>query len=740
MSESFRVGLKTYLLPLILSLLTFFVGTRFIDLQTTLWSRDQADILEALAEQQAINIKQQIDSALISLEILSDQVKKNPDISREEFEVVAKTVVSSIKILSNVQLARNGVVSYIYPLAGNEAAIGHNLLMDDNRRADVLKAINSRSLVLSGPYKTVQGPIALIARLPIFIGEGQGKGFWGFATAMIHLDRFETKVGISNLVESGFLYRITTKVSEREFAFGDRIAPELVSFSREIHINNNGVWTLTVASKGSSNLFAIRMAYGALIIICMLIFYINFQLFRRPSRLISKLDSATKELARLEYNDERSGLPNLHYFTDMFNKNKSNKESRHVGGLLLIKIDNFKMLRSVFSSESLRHVYQDIASVLTTITRKSDLIAQVGEDSFVIYIDNFTSLNDVWICANKISKLLNKQLSFDDRIFQQHCLVGICLFGQDGTDPDHLLKRANIAIDVGVQSNSNINFFSHEMESQFLQMMELEMQLEKATAEEEFILHYQPQVDIETMQIKGFEALIRWQKQPNEVIYPNVFISAIERMGLINTIGYSIIKQACQAQAIFTNVLGRNVGMSINLSPSQFVDPNLFAVIKENILSIGSPPNCFTFEITESLFVDNSANVMDTLNKLRGFGVHIALDDFGTGYSSFNVLRTLPITELKIDKSFVDNVTLNPVDEGITTTIIKLAKDLNMKVVAEGIETTTQHEFMKTHNCNLGQGYLYSKPVSLDKALELLYQEREHRPHRLGVDPMPQSI
>lgn len=716
---------KTILIPVLFSLLTLLVGIKVINIQASLWLNEEHEILNTLAEQQAVNLKQQIDSALISLDILSQEVQKNPTITKIEFNKLADRIVSFIKGVTNVQLAPNGVVTYIHPLPGNEQAIGHNLLRDDTRRVDALKSISTRTMVLSGPFKTKQGPVALIARKPIFIISANSESFWGFATAMIHMEQFINQVGLDKLLKRGFIYNIHLNKNSQKPDFGTPTTDDHISITRKIELNPATSWYLTIAYKKDSNANVIKLAYASLLLLCLMIFYVNFRLFNKPKALFNELVSANKELEKLEYTDERSGLPNQHYFDLEFKRShRLPINDSDIGTIFLIKISKLDSLKTTFSHNSINQFSHDIAKLLRQVTRQSDLVAQIEDDLFVIFIRNFNTLNDVWICANKILKLLTRQVLIEGKPFQQSCKIGISIYNEDGCESETLIKRANIALEAGKKRSANISFFSHEMESNFIEMIELEHQLKQATIEEQFILHFQPQVNINDRSITGFEALVRWKKSESELIYPDKFIGMIENLDLIQAVGYSIIKQATHAQSTFTNIIGRNINMSINLSAKQFDDPELFSVIKENILNVGCPPSCFTFEITESLFIGDADSIVATLNKLRAFGVHVALDDFGTGYSSFEMLRSLPITELKIDKSFVDNLPLSKLDVGITATIITLAKHLNMKVVAEGIETEAQHMFMRDNDCDLGQGYLYSKPLSVDRVIELLYKER----------------
>lgn len=714
-----------YGIPLLLAILSMFVGLKLFELQTTLRDKEQIEVLQAIADQQSSNIKQQIDSVLMALEILAQQIKSNPDITEKDFSIVSDKLLNSIELLTNLQLAKNAIVTSIYPLPGNEKAIGHNLLLDEQRREDVLEAIKKRTTIISGPYKTVQGPIAFIARRPIFVNINGSEHFWGFVTAMIHLDRFKNTTGIKQLIDSGFLYQMRSKNNSDTFNFGNEITHEMLSASKTIAISQSSLWEITISKISDERKFFDALAYISLFLICLLVFFVNLKLFKRPINLLEKLDNANEKLAKLEYSDERSNLPNFHYLSDTFNDLNNSSDKEKLACLLLIKIKNFSLIRSILSTKNLSLWYKKISFTLLDITRKKDLVIQFNENTFAIYISDFNNINDVWTFSNMLTNILSKQISVEGATFQQNCSIGICVYGKDGKNIDDLIKRAQIAIDFGEKSNSAVNLFTHNMEAEFSYNAELEADLKIAVNEDEFILHYQPQVNLSTMKIDGFEALVRWQKSKNKLIYPDKFISKVEHMGLIIPIGYSIIKQACQAQSILTNILGSNVRMSINLSAVQFSDPNLFSIIKENILNVGSPPSCYTFEITESLFMNNNELVSDTLNKLDAFGVHIAVDDFGTGYSSFEKLRSLPITELKIDKSFVDNVTFNSIDKGIATTIIKLANELNMRVVAEGIEFDEQHAFMKKYKCDFGQGYFYSRPLDLEGATSLLYEQRK---------------
>lgn len=733
MLPKFRELAKVYLTPTIFSLLTWLAGQHAINLQQELWDNEEQSVLSALSKQQASNIEQQLTNSLITTEILAHQVKNNPNISEDEFISIASKLVQSIKSISNLQLLPKGIVTYIHPLSGNEQAIGHNVLFDDMRRKRAMMAIETRSLTLAGPFKTIQGPVAVIGRRPVFIGQGNREVFWGFVSAMISIDTLLANMQFNQLTKNGIHFQLVDLEPSQTTTFAGTDLSDHKNFAEQI-INLPGQqWMLRLAKHNEHHTVTIMAANAALAIMCLLIFMVNYYMIRKPLSLSKKIRRQNKQLFQLENLDKESGLGNREHLDRQLKRFFKLTSESPKGAFILINIENYRNYRTLHGQNTVNQLSKLIGERLRYVTHFDDLLAHLGEGNFVVVIADVSNLNEVWLTANRISELLRKTLHINGQTVEPINSLGISIMPEDGKTVDTLLKRASIALSEGRKNNKNpIRIFSEEMESNYIEMVELEMSLKQAVVKEQFILHYQPQYHLESNEIRSFEALVRWQEPNKGLIYPDKFIHILENTDLIQQVGHQIIKQACQAQYTFSNILGENVGMSINLSAKQFHDPNLFSFIKDCILNVGSPPSCFTFEITESLLVDDNLEHLELLNKLRSFGTNIAIDDFGTGYSSLAKLKQLPISELKIDRSFVKELPLNTTDIGITATILTLSKHLDLKVVAEGIENEAQHQFLLQRKCQLGQGYLYNRPLTLSKAAELLYTERARKVKQLS--------
>ena len=280
-----------------------------------------------------------------------------------------------------------------------------------------------------------------------------------------------------------------------------------------------------------------------------------------------------------------------------------------------------------------------------------------------------------------------------------------------------LLRNADMAMYVAKSAGKNgFSFFNEQLHQQAMEKHRIESELSKATKRRELILHYQPLVDLTTGNVRSFEALIRWQHPTEGLITPDRFIEIAEESGLIVEIGYWVIREACQV--IKQNKVEHQLTIAVNLSPKQFLDPRLLDNIQSILNDIDIDPSCLEIEITESSLMTNVTDVVDILEQLRVIGIKVAIDDFGTGYSSLAQLKQLPVDKLKIDRSFISSLALSQSDQEIVRAIIVMAHTLQIEVVAEGIETQQQLDILKSKNCDIGQGYFFSRPVSFDQALK----------------------
>lgn len=425
---------------------------------------------------------------------------------------------------------------------------------------------------------------------------------------------------------------------------------------------------------------------------------------------------AQEKIYQMAYYDPLTGLPNRMLLEAAFKEH-----SKALGNLALLyfDLDNFKVV-----NDTLGHVYgdallKDITAALLQLKGENDLLARLGGDEFALLMNQYEDPVVPIERAQAVVEALEKNWVVGSQEFYISGSIGIALYPEHGTTYQMLLKNADTAMYVAKGKGKNCyELFERTMADKIVESMEIEKSLRYGIKNKEFLLYYQPQYDLKTEEITGMEALIRWNHPFKGMISPYYFISAAERTGLIRQIGRWVIYEAC-SQSKQWRLRGLTPAkISINLSAIQMKDKNFIEDIKSILKETGAEPKDIEFEITEHAAIENFEKIILLLHQLREMNFKIALDDFGTGYSSLNYLKLLPIDYIKIDRSFVENVTANLKEQAITKSLIKLAQEMNLKIIAEGIETEEQRQFLRNIDCNGGQGYLFGRPVPA-KEMEL---------------------
>ena len=428
-----------------------------------------------------------------------------------------------------------------------------------------------------------------------------------------------------------------------------------------------------------------------------------------------------EQLRYQAHHDALTGLPNRVLFHDRLGVAMAHaRRDENKVAVLFLDLDNFKRI-----NDSLGHTVGDlllkeVALRLVRCLREIDSVARYGGDEFIVLFEGVEQEEDVLLAAQRIIEGLAPVISIQGKDFYLTVSLGIAFYPEDGQDQDTLIKNADTAMYRAKESGKNTyRIFTPAMNKRVTEWLAIENSLRRALDRKEFFLLYQPKVDLNTGSIVGVEALIRWRHGDGEIISPADFIPMAEDTGLIVEIGDWVLGQAC---ADLGEILGKGYGikMSVNLSPRQFRQDNLLGKIRATLSAAGIGPEGLIFEITEGSVMENEQKAIVLLGELRGMGAGISIDDFGTGYSSLYYLKQLPIGELKIDRRFVRDIMGRGDNVAIVAAIIAMAKSLNMRVVAEGVETGEQLHFLCRHGCDQMQGFLFSKPVAMDVLLEML--------------------
>jgi len=419
--------------------------------------------------------------------------------------------------------------------------------------------------------------------------------------------------------------------------------------------------------------------------------------------------------------DALTGLANRNLLHDRLQHSiKSAERYRYQLTVAFIDLDQFKFVNDSLGHHTGDHLLKVIASRLKSCVRDSDTVARHGGDEFVVVIDHS---NDA-VIASLMSKILAKvaePVVVDGHELHVTASIGFSLYPIDGLDADTLLKHADAAMyRAKEQGRNNVQFYTEELNLKIQKRMALESILRHALERNEFFLHYQPQVSLATGAIIGAEALIRWMHKTEGVISPAEFIPLAEELGLIVPIGEWVLRTACAQMKAWQDAGFLEIGISVNLSARQFRQRNLAAVVALALQDSGLEARYLELELTESMMMDNVELAVAALSTLKAMGIKLSIDDFGTGYSSLSYLKRFPIDVLKIDQSFISDITLAPDGAPIVHSIITLAHSLKLKVIAEGVETAEQLEYLGAHQCDVMQGYYFSRPLSAADFEQLL--------------------
>jgi diguanylate cyclase (GGDEF)-like protein len=435
-----------------------------------------------------------------------------------------------------------------------------------------------------------------------------------------------------------------------------------------------------------------------------------------------QIEKDTQQLESLALYDSLTQLANRHHiFKEIQKTVRESVNTDECFGLLYLDLDNFKRV-----NDSLGHTMGDellivAAKRLQASVRDHDVVARLGGDEFCVLVRGLKRREDSGKIAENILAALNEPIKLGTAEFNVSASIGIVSIPEHGVNAEQLLQNADIAMyRAKAEGRSNYQFYDTHMSVAASERMALETELRKAVAEQQFELHYQPQIDLSSGKVVSAEALVRWCHPERGLIPPDNFIPLLEETGLIIPLGEWIIKQACQAVKNWRGRDGELINIAINLSPRQFSDPALPGIIRDAMLASQLQPSQIEIEITESMVMTNIEESNQVLKFLKVLGVTVAVDDFGTGHSSLAYLKKLDIDVLKIDRTFVQDLPDDDNDKAIVAAIIAMGHELKLTVVAEGIESLDQEAFLKQHGCEMGQGYLYSKPLPNDKFVELL--------------------
>ena len=448
---------------------------------------------------------------------------------------------------------------------------------------------------------------------------------------------------------------------------------------------------------------------------------------------------AQDKLNHLAYHDALTDLPNQVLFKDRLKQAIAySRRSDQMHAVLLLNLDRFKTINDSLGYTAGDRLLQSVAQRLTSCVRESDTVARFGSDEFAILLTQISRAQDAAKAARAIKEVLDQAFIFDEQEVFMSTSIGISLYPHDDRDTAGLLKNAASALDrAKVDGGNRYEFYTAGGTTRALKQLVLESNLRGALERSEFVVHYQPQVTIPDFHLVGMEALVRWRHPSLGMLYPNDFVPLAEDSGLIIALGDWVMRDACLQNKAWQDKGLAPMRLSVNFSARQFQEPAFISTVAEILKETNLDPRWLELELTESSIMKEPEQAIEKLHELKLMGIRVAIDDFGTGYSSLNYLKRFPIDTLKIDKTFVSDVCKDPHDTAIVRAIITLGHALDLTVIAEGVETQEQLQYLSSLGCDVVQGFLFSKSLPAPVFEELLLEQRRAAALSVNHDTAP---
>ncbi len=443
-----------------------------------------------------------------------------------------------------------------------------------------------------------------------------------------------------------------------------------------------------------------------------------------------QLQQSREHFRHAAFHDALTGLPNRTHLLDHLRQalESTARGERELFAVLFLDLDRFKNINDSLGHNTGDQLLVALARRVESCLRPGDTVARLGGDEFAIFLDHLADRQEAVRVAERIQAEVARPFTLNDHEVYSNTSIGIAFSATGYRHPEDILRDADIAMyRAKANGKARYELFDSGMHAHAVALLQLENDLRRAVERQEFRVHYQPIVAVTTEQITGFEALVRWQHPERGLVWPSEFIPLAEETGLITEIGQWVLREACAQLRRWQVSAGPGLTMSVNLSGKQFTQPDLFQQVKTTLEQTGLDARCLRLEITESVVMQNAEITAQMLAQLRSLGAQLSIDDFGTGYSSLSYLHRFPVTTLKIDRSFVSRMGLGDENSEIVRTILTLAANLGMDVVAEGVETEGQLKLLRMLHCDYAQGFLFSLPVDADAAGALLHTEARLR-------------
>ncbi|MDZ7791337.1 MAG: EAL domain-containing protein [Xanthomonadales bacterium] len=666
--------------------------------------------LQELAAYRA-RVEGHLNANLISVRTLRAEIALSPDLDPERFERLVSELLTADLHTRHIAAAPDLVIRHIYPLEGNEAALGFDYRESPGQLSSIQAAIEAGDIVIDGPVDLVQGGKALIGRLPVY--EREGGEMWGVISVVIDHERL--------FRDSGLMERQRWNVGLRGLDgtgnAGDVILGEPGWWDQEpvtVPVDLPvGSWELAAVpplGDWERPLLSYHWQWLAGTAVNLALSLLIFGLLISRRRLQDALSTISHQ-ARF---DSLTDLPNREYFAYQLGEaiHRARREQSRFG-LLFIDLDHFKEINDSLGHEAGDELLRAIAVRIGGVLRGQDVVGRFGGDEFVVLLHELADPVDAEIVANKVIQVLHPVISIKGHDVTIDGSVGIAVYPEDGHSAGDLLKHADLAMYAAkAAGRGTSHFFNESLRQQAESHLNLHNEIKRGLAENQFLVYYQPIVDAQGRRLVGAEALLRWQHPRRGLLGPAAFIPVAERTGMIRELGNFVLRQVCRD---FDSMLraGLDIGLAVNRSSREFNDRRTVMRWLEIIDASRMPRDHLIFEITESVLMPDKDRQHRLLRRLNAEGIRLAIDDFGQGYSSVTYLKKFPVGQIKIDRVFVEDMTESAERHALVEALVKMARALQLEVVAEGVETAEQAEQLAALGCNMLQGFFFGRPMPL---------------------------
>ncbi|MEK3900400.1 bifunctional diguanylate cyclase/phosphodiesterase [Paenibacillus sp. FSL R7-0179] len=619
--------------------------------------------------------------------------------------------------VTNIMIAPDGLIRYLYPLEGNSSLLGRSLLLDSSLASPgmIQETLRSRSITVDGPRTLAQGGYGMVIRQAIY----KDNSLEGIVSVTVKIDNI-----INQLVYKDSNIYVTAK--DHTFLFGNKaraLDPRLT-----VPVNTyNQHWLMGISLPSHKkwqvllSVLWIDLAFLLVIAFILYIFWYQSRFNRELERLVSirtrDLRISKRLYEKLAHYDSLTEIPNRRFFMDEFERLLQSSEPTQTYTLFFFDLNRFKEINDTLGHSTGDQVIKTLAGRLKSGGLPFKLFARTGGDEFVMIFAGLPH-TDIPVIAGRISTLISQTLLISGAHLSLSTSIGISLYPEHSQKTDDLLKFADMSMyQAKSQEDANYFIFDWDLREKLEQKTMIAKYLHSALEREEFVLHYQPQINAITGEMIGIEALIRWNHPEKGLIGPGTFITAVEEAGLMIQLTDWVLREVCRQLCEWRSLGMPLLRTSINISNSWFYNRNLI----ENLLAVldeyGLDTGVLEFEITESTALLEEHYPL--LQQMRDHGIIVSIDDFGTKYSSLNYLKHFPVNKIKIDRTFITGIGVSSIDETIIKSIVFVASQLGYDLIAEGVETPEQLAFLVQHNCPHIQGFLFFPPLPADEIRKL---------------------